>query len=189
MGAYTPLPWAPPGLVETVMAQVVRPTLAEMAALGAPFQGLLYVGLAITKEGPKVIEFNVRFGDPETQALMEVLETPLGELLLRAATGRLSPRESLSWKPGAAVAVVIASNGYPQAPRTGDAIEGAEGLIHAGTKVDSDGVLRSAGGRVLCAVGTGPSLKEAREAAYEKAHRVSLEGAHYRSDIALLASQ
>jgi phosphoribosylamine--glycine ligase len=189
MGAYTPLPWAPPGLVETVMAQVVRPTLAEMAALGAPFQGLLYVGLAITKEGPKVIEFNVRFGDPETQALMEVLETPLGELLLRAATGRLSPRESLSWKPGAAVAVVIASNGYPHAPRTGDAIEGAEGLIHAGTKVDSDGVLRSAGGRVLCAVGTGPSLKEAREAAYEKAHRVSLEGAHYRSDIALLASQ
>lgn len=189
MGAYTPLPWAPPDLVETVMAQVVHPTLAEMKRQGTPFQGLLYVGLAITKDGPKVIEFNVRFGDPETQVVLEMLESPLGRLLEKAATGRLAEQEPLQWKQGAAVCVVIASNGYPQSPRTGDPIEGAEGLIHAGTKVDSAGVLRSAGGRVLCAVGTGSSLKEARDSAYAKASRVKLDGAHYRSDIALLASQ
>jgi phosphoribosylamine--glycine ligase len=189
MGAYTPLPWAPPDLVETVMAQVVHPTLARMAQMRTPFQGLLFVGLAITKEGPKVIEFNVRFGDPETQALLAMLESPLGGLLYAAATGRLSAHPELRWKRGAAVAVVIASQGYPQAPRTGDPIEGAEGLIHAGTKVDSEGVLRSAGGRVLCAVGVGDTVAEARIAAYEKARRVKLDGAHYRSDIALSASQ
>jgi phosphoribosylamine--glycine ligase len=189
MGAYTPLPWAAPDLVDTVMARVVHPTLAEMAAQGTPFQGLLYVGLAITKDGPKVIEFNVRFGDPETQVVVEMLESPLAQLLHAAATGRLSAHPPLTWKPGAAVAVVIASNGYPQSPRTGDAIEGAEGLIHAGTAVDAGGVLRSAGGRVLCAVGTGPTLAAAREAAYARAERVRLDGAHYRRDIGLSASQ
>jgi phosphoribosylamine---glycine ligase len=118
-----------------------------------------------------------------------MLESPLGRLLESAATGRLAEHQPLRWKSGAAVAVVIASHGYPQAPRTGDPIEGAEGLIHAGTKVDSAGVLRSAGGRVLCAVGVGETLADAREAAYEKARRVRLEGAHYRTDIALSASQ
>jgi phosphoribosylamine---glycine ligase len=189
MGAYTPLPWAPPDLTETVMARVVHPTLARMVEQGTPFQGLLFVGLAITKQGPKVIEFNVRFGDPEAQVLLEMLESPLGRLLEGAATGRLAEHRPLRWKSGAAVAVVIASHGYPQAPRTGDPIEGAEGLIHAGTKVDGEGVLRSAGGRVLCAVGVGDTLSLAREAAYEKARRVRLEGAHYRTDIALSASQ
>src|SRR5581483_779056 len=144
MGAYTPLPWAPPGLVETVMAQVVHPTLADMAARGTPFQGLLYVGLAITKEGPKVIEFNVRFGDPETQVVLEMLDSPLGQLLAKAATGHLADFPPLQWKPGAAVVVVLASHGYPHSPRTGDTIEGAEGLIHAGTARASDGTLRTA---------------------------------------------
>jgi phosphoribosylamine--glycine ligase len=186
MGAYTPLPWAPPDLVETVMEQVVLPTLA---GLGIPFQGVLYVGLALTREGPKVIEFNVRFGDPEIQALLTLLETPLGGLLHAAATGKLAAHPPLRWRDGAAVVVVIASEGYPENPRSGDPIEGAEGLLHAGTKLDADGVLRSAGGRVLCATGVGPDLAAARDAAYAAAMRVRLRGSHYRSDIALAAAQ
>ncbi len=186
MGAYTPLPWAPPGLVETVMEQVVLPTLA---GLGEPFQGVLYVGLALTKAGPKVIEFNVRFGDPEAQVLLALLETPLGGLLHAAATGKLAGHPPLRWKSGSAVTVVIASEGYPESPRSGDPIEGAEGLLHAGTRVDEAGVLRSAGGRVLCATGVGPDLATARVAAYEQAAKVRLSGAHYRSDIALAAAE
>lgn len=188
MGAYTPLLWVPPGLVETVMAEVVRPTLAQMKANGTPFQGLLYVGLAITKNGPQVIEFNVRFGDPETQAVLALLESPLGDLLHAAATGKLADHPPLRWREGAAVTVVLAAEGYPQSPRTGDPIEGAEGLQHAGTKVDSDGVLRSAGGRVLCATATGSDLHEARAAAYALAEQVHLKGSHYRKDIALRAA-
>ncbi|GIH09863.1 phosphoribosylamine--glycine ligase [Rhizocola hellebori] len=186
MGAYTPLPWAPPLLVETVMAQVVQPTLA---GLGFPFQGVLYVGLALTAQGPKVIEFNVRFGDPEIQALLELLETPLGGLLYAAATGKLAQHPPLRWRDGAAVVVVIASEGYPENPRSGDPIEGAEGLLHAGTRLDADGVLRSAGGRVLCATGSGPDLAAARTAAYDLAAKVSLPGSHYRTDIALAAAE
>jgi phosphoribosylamine--glycine ligase len=186
MGAYTPLPWAPPGLTETVMEQVVLPTLA---GLGEPFQGVLYVGLALTTAGPKVIEFNVRFGDPETQALLALLETPLGGLLHAAATGRLAEHPPLRWKDSSAVVVVVASEGYPESPRSGDPIEGAEGLLHAGTRVDEDGVLRSAGGRVLCATGVGDDLAAARAAAYEEVAKVRLSGAHYRSDIALAAAE
>ncbi len=182
MGAYTPLPWVPADLTETVMAQVVLPTLA---GLGVPFQGVLYVGLALTAEGPKVIEFNVRFGDPETQALLALLETPLGELLYAAATGKLAACPPLRWRDGSAVVVVIASEGYPEHPRTGDVIEGAQGLLHAGTRLDADGVLRSAGGRVLCATGVGPTLTAARDAAYALASQVRLRGSHHRSDIAL----
>ncbi|MEJ3743384.1 phosphoribosylamine--glycine ligase [Actinomycetes bacterium KLBMP 9797] len=191
MGAYAPLPWAPPNLVEDVMASTVHPTLAEMRRRGTPFAGLLYVGLALTKAGPRVIEFNARFGDPETQVVLPLLETPLAGLLHAAATGTLAAQPPLRWRPGAAVTVVLAAAGYPAAPRTGDVITGAEraGIIHAGTaRRAADGALVSAGGRVLCGTATGPDLATARERAYELLDGVTLADAHRRSDIALHAA-
>ncbi|NES26055.1 phosphoribosylamine--glycine ligase [Micromonospora terminaliae] len=189
MGAYAPLPWAPPGLVDEVMRDVVHPTLAELRRRGAPFVGLLYVGLAITAAGPRVIEFNARFGDPETQVVLALLETPLGGLLHAAATGTLAAHPPLRWRDGAAVTVVVAAEGYPAAPRTGDVITGADraGVIQAGTRRDADGTLRSAGGRVLCGTATGPDLAAARDAAYQVVRGIELAGAHHRSDIAGLA--
>lgn len=189
MGAYTPLPWAPPELVKTVMTEVVHPTLARMREIGAPFQGALYVGLAITKDGPKVIEFNARFGDPETQALLALLDSSLAELLYAAATGSLAQQPPLTWREGSAVAVVLSSPGYPVRPQTGGAITGAEGLLHGGTRVDDAGVLRSSGGRVLCATATGTDLASARAAAYGLASNVRMDGVHYRKDIALAAAE
>jgi phosphoribosylamine--glycine ligase len=189
MGAYAPLDWAPHDLVPRVMREVVEPTLAEMRDRGTPFAGLLYVGLALTPDGPKVIEFNARFGDPETQVVLALLETPLGGLLSAAATGTLAAHPPLRWREGAAVTVVVASKDYPATPRTGDVIEGAErpGVIHAGTARRADGALVSAGGRVLSLTATGANLTEAREAAYALADGVRLDGAHYRTDIALSA--
>ena len=190
MGAYAPLPWAPPDLVDDVMATVVQPSLAEMRRRGTPFAGLLYVGLAITRHGPKVIEFNARFGDPETQVVLALLETPLAGLLHAAATGTLAAHAPLRWRPGAAVTVVVASHGYPATPRTGDVISGADrvGIIHAGTaRRASDGALVSAGGRVVCGTATGPDLAAARDAAYTLVGGVSFDGAHYRRDIARAA--
>ncbi|MEV0324823.1 phosphoribosylamine--glycine ligase [Micromonospora echinospora] len=186
MGAYAPLPWAPPGLVEQVMREVVHPTLAEMRRRGTPFAGLLYVGLAITAAGPRVIEFNARFGDPETQVVLALLESPLGGLLHAAATGTLAAHPPLRWRDGAAVTVVLAAANYPGTPRTGDVITGAErpGVIHAGTRRAADGALLSAGGRVLCGTATGPDLAAAREAAYALVAGVELPGSHHRSDIA-----
>ncbi|MEV4414550.1 phosphoribosylamine--glycine ligase [Catellatospora sp. NPDC049609] len=189
MGAYAPLPWAPPQLVDHVMESVVHPTLLAMRDAGNPFAGLLYVGLAITEDGPKVIEFNARFGDPETQSVLSLLETPLGGLLYAAATGKLAEHPELEWRDGYSVTVVLASAGYPASARTGDEITGAEGLIHSGTKRDADGVLRSAGGRVLCATATGRDLHAARAAAYELVSHVDLAGAQYRTDIALAAEE
>jgi phosphoribosylamine--glycine ligase len=189
MGAYAPLPWAPPALTDEVMARVVTPTLAEMRERGTPFAGLLYVGLAITSTGPKVIEFNARFGDPETQVVLALLETPLAGLLHAAATGTLGGHPPLRWRDGAAVTVVVASNNYPGTPRTGDVITGAQrpGMIHAGTARRADGALVSAGGRVLCGTATGPNLAAARDAAYALVGGIGLAGAHYRRDIALAA--
>jgi phosphoribosylamine--glycine ligase len=190
MGAYAPLDWAPPGLVDEVMSTVAHPTLAEMRRRGTPFAGLLYIGLALTKAGPRVIEFNARFGDPETQVVLALLETPLAGLLHAAATGTLAEHPPLRWRPGAAVTVVLASQGYPTSSRSGDVISGAEraGIIHAGTaRRASDGALVSAGGRVVCGTATGPDLASAREAAYELIDEVLLEGSHRRSDIALAA--
>ncbi|PZF97624.1 phosphoribosylamine--glycine ligase [Micromonospora endophytica] len=190
MGAYAPLPWAPPGLVDEVMRNVVQPTLAEMRHRGAPFAGLLYVGLAVTAAGPRVIEFNARFGDPETQVVLALLETPLAELLHAAATGTLAEHPPLRWRPGAAVTVVVAAEGYPAKPRTGDVITGAErpGVIHAGTaRREADGALLSAGGRVLCGTATGTDLAAARDAAYELVRGIELAGSHHRSDIAAAA--
>ncbi|WP_250000686.1 phosphoribosylamine--glycine ligase [Actinoplanes sp. M2I2] len=187
MGAYAPLDWAPDDLVPRVLAETVEPTLAEMRRRGTPFAGLLYVGLALTPDGPKVIEFNARFGDPETQVVLALLETPLGGLLNAAATGTLAALPPLRWRDGAAITVVVASRNYPGTPRTGDVIEGAEvpGVIHAGTARRDDGALISAGGRVLSVTATGPDLASARDAAYALVDGIRLDGAQFRTDIAL----
>ncbi|GAA4595529.1 phosphoribosylamine--glycine ligase [Actinoplanes octamycinicus] len=189
MGAYAPLDWAPADLTERVLRETVEPTLAEMRRRGTPFAGLLYVGLALTPDGPKVIEFNARFGDPETQVVLALLATPLAGLLKAAATGTLAGHPPLIWHDGAAVTVVVASHNYPGTPRTGDVITGAEvpGVIHAGTARDAEGRLVSAGGRVLSVTATGADLAAAREAAYALVGGVSLAGAQFRSDIALRA--
>jgi len=195
MGAYTPLPWAPDGLVEDVYERVLVPTVKEMANRGVPFSGLLYAGLALTSRGVRVIEFNARFGDPETQALLSRLDSPLGALLQASAQGRLHEVDRPRWKPGAAVTVVVAADGYPESPRKGDPIDGveeADGLegvdvIHAGTAL-VDGRLVTSGGRVLAVTANGASLEEARERAYDAVSRIKIDGAHYRTDIAAAAS-
>jgi phosphoribosylamine---glycine ligase len=189
MGAYAPLPWARPDLVADVLARVVHPTLAELRSRGIPFSGLLYVGLALTAAGPRVVEFNARFGDPETQVVLALLETPLAGLLHAAATGGLASHPPLAWREGAAVTVVLAAAGYPGAPRTGDPLSGADlpGVLHAGTRRREDGAVVSAGGRVVSVVGIGATLAEARAAAYELAGRVHLDGGQFRADIAARA--
>lgn len=195
MGAYAPLDWAPAGLAATVVETVARPTLAEMARRGTPFTGLLFVGLALTSGGPKVIEFNVRFGDPETLSVLRLLRSPLGELLAAAAAGRLADAGELVWSDGYAVTVVLAAPGYPGAPVTGGEITGVEeaGAVatvhHAGTALTDTGALVSAGGRVLSITGEGETLAAARATAYEAISRIALADSHYRTDIALLAEQ
>jgi phosphoribosylamine--glycine ligase len=189
MGAYAPLPWLPPSTVDTVLAEVVEPTLAELRRRGAPFAGLLYVGLAMTSRGPRVVEFNARFGDPETQVVLPLLATPLGGLLHAAATGTLADHPPLEWTGDSAVTVVLASAGYPASPRTGDAVtvgEAPDGVsvLHAGTARDDAGALVTAGGRVLAVTATGPDLASARAAAYRGVEGVSFDGAQYRTDIA-----
>jgi phosphoribosylamine--glycine ligase len=188
MGAYTPLTWAPEGLTEQVMREVVHPTIDELARRGRPFQGVLYVGLALTAKGPKVIEFNARFGDPETQVVLDRLETPLAGLLTACATGRLSEHPAPVFRRGSAVAVVVAAENYPDAPVKGDVIEGLEPtvgayVLHAGTR-PADGKVLSDGGRVLNVVGTGPDQETARRNAYDLVSRVRLRGSHHRTDIA-----
>jgi len=192
MGAYSPLPWAPSDIIEQTLSEVLNPTIKEMAARGTPFVGLLYAGLALTTRGTRVIEFNARFGDPETEVLLPRLKTPLATLLFQAATGNLKSDMTLEWSEGAAVTVVLASEGYPSAPVTGEPITGIAPVedsfvFHAGTTV-KDGVLQSAGGRVLAVTGTGSDLTEARDVAYRSLSRITLRGGHYRSDIALNAS-
>jgi phosphoribosylamine--glycine ligase len=191
MGSYAPLPWAPPGLTDEVMAAVVRPTLGEMARRGTPFTGLLYVGLALTAAGPRVIEFNVRLGDPDGQVVLALLATPLGGLLHAAATGALAAHPPLRWRAGAAVAVVLAAAGYPGPPRTGDVITGADrpGVLHAGTARRADGALVTAGGRVLNCVATGADLAAARAAAYALVDGARFDGAQHRTDIARRAAE
>jgi phosphoribosylamine--glycine ligase len=189
MGAYCPLPWADPELAQWTVEHVAQPAVDEMARRGTPYSGVLYVGLALTSAGPRVVEFNARFGDPETQAVLALLETPLGGLLAAAARGELAGHPPLQWREGAAVAVVLAAGGYPQSPRTGDPITGADlpGVLHAGTAT-RDGQLVSSGGRVLSVVATGPTLAQARTAAYAALRTIDLPDGHYRSDIALEAS-
>jgi phosphoribosylamine---glycine ligase len=195
MGAYAPLPWAARGLADEVMGSVIMPAIDAMRSRGTPYSGLLYAGLALTSKGVQVVEFNARFGDPETQVVLDRLATPLGGLLYAAAVGDLAAAPGLEWLPGAAVTVVIAADGYPGNPVKGDeiTIEGSDHpgayLLHAGTSQARDGSLRSAGGRVLNAVGSGPDLAAARAAAYEAATKVTLRGSWYRRDIAQRAAQ
>ena len=191
MGAYTPLPWAPADLTEQVVATVIRPTIEEMARRGTPFAGLLYAGLALTSRGIRVVEFNVRFGDPETQPLLARLTSPLGQVLYAAATGSLDPDQRLTFAPGYSVGVVLAAHGYPARPRTGDVIIGADapGVVQAGTASGDQGELLSAGGRVLTVVGTGRTLAQARAMAYHRMEDIHLPGGFFRSDIALRAAR
>jgi phosphoribosylamine--glycine ligase len=197
MGAYTPLPWAPPGLVEEVVRTVAQPTVDEMGRRGTPFSGVLYCGLAITSKGVRVVEFNARFGDPETQVVLARLKTPLAGVLLAAAEGRLHELPALEWSDDAAVTVVIAAQGYPESPRHGDLMRGLDEaesqagvhVLHAGTTISAEGEIVSAGGRVLSVVGVGSSLSDARMKAYVGVSEISLEGSHHRSDIALKAAE
>jgi phosphoribosylamine--glycine ligase len=192
MGAYAPLPWAPSGLADEVLNTVVRPAVAELRRRGTPYTGLLYAGLSLTTAGIRVVEFNARFGDPETQVVLNRLATPLSGLLHASAAGGLAGAGPLRWTPGAAVTVVLAAEGYPGAPATGDHIEGLEDaqraagayVLQAGTAVSVGGNLVSSGGRVLNVVGTGTDLAEARAAAYAAAGKIRMRGGWYRRDIA-----
>ncbi len=197
MGAYTPLSWAPKDLVTDVTRRVLVPTVDEMTRRGTPFRGLLYAGLALTSRGVRVVEFNARFGDPETQALLALLDTPLSTLLHAASTGTLAEVGLPAWKAGSAVTVVVAAENYPGPPRTGDVIDGTEvadavdgvDVIHAGTALDEEGRLITAGGRVLSVTAVGDDLAEARERAYAALDYIHIDGAHHRTDIALRASE
>ncbi|GLF96554.1 phosphoribosylamine--glycine ligase [Streptomyces yaizuensis] len=198
MGAYSPLPWADPELVDDVLATVLQPTVDELRRRGTPFTGLLYAGLALTSRGVRVIEFNARFGDPETQVVLARLLTPLAGLLLHAADGTLADEPALRWRDDAAVTVVVASHNYPGTPRTGDPIDGLDEVaehdaphayvLHAGTRRDGGSVV-SAGGRVLSVTATGADLSQARERAYEAIGRIRLDGAQHRTDIARQAAE
>lgn len=192
MGAYAPVPWVPGDLVDQVMGEVVLPTIREMARRGTPYQGVLYVGLCLTSAGPRVVEFNARLGDPETQVVLDRLATPLGGLLLATATGGLPPTTTLEWRPGAAVTVVVAAEGYPNDPTTGDLVTGISAaeevdgayVLQAGTAWSGVHDIKTAGGRVLSVVGTGADVPTARSSAYAAVERIELRGAHYRRDIA-----
>jgi len=191
MGAYAPLPWLPESVESAIIHDVVEPVAAEMVRRGCPFSGLLYAGLAITSGGPAVVEFNCRFGDPETQAVLALLKSPLGTALHATATGALADCEPLQWHDGYAVTVVLAAENYPGRPRLGDVITGAEadGVLHAGTSRRDDGAVVSSGGRVLSVVGTGADLPAARAAAYRVLSSIRLPGSHFRTDIGLAAAQ
>jgi phosphoribosylamine--glycine ligase len=196
MGAYSPVPWAPSGLVDDVLDRVLVPTVTEMERRGAAFSGLLYAGLALTADGPKVVEFNARFGDPETQVVLARLQTPLAGLLHASAIGDLAGLGPLQWSDDAAVTVVIAAENYPGAPRTGDLIGGLDvagavpgvAVLHAGTKRTNAGVV-SAGGRVLSVTATGRDLAGARESAYAAVAAITLPGSQHRTDIAAAAAE
>jgi len=195
MGAYSPLPWAPADLTTDVVERIAQPTIDQMRTRGTPFSGVLYCGLALTSAGVKVIEFNARFGDPETQSVLARLQTPLAGVLHAAAEGRLAELPPLTWSEGAAVTVVIASHNYPGTPRTGDPLTGIEEaeqregvhVLHAGTALNGEGQLVSSGGRVVSVVGQGASIEQARMRAYEGVECIDLADSHHRTDIARAA--
>ncbi|MGB3185717.1 MAG: phosphoribosylamine--glycine ligase [Ornithinimicrobium sp.] len=196
MGAYSPLSWLDdlaPDLVQRVIDRVAKPTIAEMNVRGIPFAGVLYIGLALTKAGPRVVEFNARFGDPETQSVLARLRTSLFTILSAAARGTLAELPPFIWRPETAVTVVIAADGYPAAPIAGATINGLDDaeeiegvyILHAGTTTDSTGNLAVSGGRVLSVVGVGDDVQEARTRAYLGVDRITFDGAHHRADIAV----
>ena len=191
MGAYAPLPWLPDDVYRGIVSGIVEPVAAEMVRRGSAFCGLLYVGLAMTAKGPAVVEFNCRFGDPETQAVLALLDSPLGQLLHAAGTGSLADFGELRWHEGAAVTVVLAAENYPGRPRIGDVVIGSEadGVLHAGTSRRDDGAIVSSGGRVLSVVGAGADLAVARAHAYEILRSIRLPGSHFRSDIGQWAAE
>ena len=187
MGAYTPLPWLPEDGVRRIVDEVAAPVAREMVNRGTPYQGLLYVGAAWGPEGPAVVEFNARFGDPETQAVLSMLETPLAEPLYAVATGTLADLPPLQWKDGYAATVVLAAENYPASPAKGDAITGPEldnpdKVLHAGTARGDDGYV-SAGGRVLNVLGHGATLEDAIADAYRVIGGIEMRGSFYRKDI------
>lgn len=187
MGAYTPLPWLGRDDVQRIVDEVCTPVAKEMVRRGTPYSGLLYAGLAWGEEGPAVVEFNCRFGDPETQAVLSLLKSPLAQALNATATGTLAELEPLQWEDGYAITVVMAAEGYPASPRKGDAITGEgledpERVLHAGTK-RSNGVFQSNGGRVLNVLGKGDTLDAARENAYATAQGIEFAGGFVRGDI------
>ena len=191
MGAYSPLPWLPKDFVADIQRTVAEPTVAELASRGMPFVGLLYCGLILTDDGVRVIEFNARFGDPETQVVLARLTSPLAPLLLAAAQGDLTAVAPPKFSKNVAITVVLASEGYPENPRTGREIDGLDALAlnkqvriaHAGTGFDGTQLLAT-GGRVLSVVSTGKDFEQARERAYAALEKISLEGSYYRRDIA-----
>ncbi|CAB4343973.1 unannotated protein [freshwater metagenome] len=194
MGAYSPLPWAPLDLVEQATKVVLQPAVDQMAKQGTPFIGLLYAGLALTSRGMKVIEFNARFGDPETQVVLSRLITPLSTLLYAAATQCLDSHPALEWSPQCAVTVVIAAGNYPGTPKVGAEISGLESsslakIFHSGTSRNAQGHVCVSGGRVLCVTALGADLTQARRSAYEAIEGIAFEGQQFRSDIALRAAQ
>jgi phosphoribosylamine--glycine ligase len=191
MGAYSPLPWAPDDIVDETYEKVLAPMIAEMAARGTPFVGLLYAGLALTDHGIRVIEFNARFGDPETQVLIPRLKTPLATLLYKAATDSLDDAV-LEWRDDSAVTVVLAAPGYPDAPQVKGVITNIPKIadtqiFHAGTSQSGENLV-STGGRVMTVTGIGSDLTQARDRAYRAISQIKLSGSFYRSDIALNAS-
>ena len=191
MGAYAPVSWLPADIYQAMVSDIAEPVAAELVRRGCPFSGLLYAGLAVTSAGPAVIEFNCRFGDPETQSVLALLESPLGQLLHATATGNLARFGELHWRDGTAVTVVLAAENYPGRPRVGSVIVGSEadGVLHAGTSRRDDGAIVSSGGRVLSVVGTGADLSEARSAAYDLIGSIRLPGSHFRTDIGLAAAE
>ena len=194
MGAYSPLPWLETGFEEDILLRFIRPTLAELRRRGIDYRGVLYAGLMLTSDGPKLVEYNIRFGDPDSQVVLLRLTSDLAGLLAEAAAGRLC--SDPTYADDAAVLVVAAAEGYPGAPRTGDRIEGLDAAravpgatVHcAGVQLDDDGHLATAGGRVLNVIGTGPDLAAARSSAYEAIARLRWPGLHHRTDIAAAPS-
>jgi phosphoribosylamine--glycine ligase len=191
MGAYSPLMWMEPATYAAILEEIIRPTIHQLALIGAPYSGLLYAGVMITDDGPKALEFNCRFGDPETQVILPRLGTDLLELVIAAGAEDLAGRE-IDWSADKAVCVVLASEGYPESSSSGDEISGLDNIpagvyiYHAGTE-ERDGRFYTAGGRVLNVVGTGPTVIEARARAYAAVEQIHFEGMQYRTDIALEA--
>ncbi|MDO7883001.1 phosphoribosylamine--glycine ligase [Salinibacterium soli] len=193
MGAYSPLPWLPEGFVDEVIDTIAVPTIRQLASERTPFIGLLYCGLIVTSKGIRVIEFNARFGDPETQVVLPRLRTPLSGLLFAAATGELASHPRPEFSDDVAVTVVLASEGYPEDPITGRPITGLDivhdvSIAHAATAL-VDGQYVATGGRVLSVVGLGADFADARRKVYTALESISLEGAHYRTDIAQRVAQ